>query len=554
MTYRHFRNPDRKDWRRWAPRLLLGSFFFLAIWGYGTLQRPSFWDPAYYLAPAASLVVDGDLDLRNDMLSMETSPELLLRALCRTTATGRLQSDFPVGPGLFWAPVYFIGGLLDGSYLAEQPGQRWTSGPLLAIFLTALTVAAMVLLGLARWASKLGAGPPTSSLLAGGLFLGTPVGLYAVHLYTMAHALSALAVLGLLAASLRFAERPGPLAGLTMGAAFGAVVLLRWQDAVMGPIPLAAAMLAWKKEAAPRRGLGTLLALAAAAAMAAVQFSAWWQERGGIPWSPQGEGFMRWRHPQVLDLLFSGYSGVLPWAPMLLLGGLGLLLPWRCRLPQTWRWAFLLIFTAEIYLSAAAADWWGGLAYGPRRLSSLVPLAAVGLVNAALGLRKGVPCRLAVVAVLLAAAWGLVNMHLFLGGVRDLSVLVTGHPSASAAAVRDRFVQDHGTALEVLGSWLERWGPLPAEFAPGALPSAARAGLLGAAALGALVLAAWVFERVPRRLLEAGTAVAALVLALAVQPLILGESAGRAPEPGTWAGACAAAARGPSRCFFFNDT
>jgi hypothetical protein len=107
----------------------------------------------------------------------------------------------------------------------------------------------------------------------------------------------------------------------------------------------------------------------------------------------------------------------------------------------------LLGALAAVYVSACAEDWWGRDTFGPRRLTSLVPFAAVGL--AFIFSRAGVKTRAALALGL--ASWGVFLASAHFSRHRDLSLLLFGRP--------DPWSPDPGQAPPAV-RWIDRWGPL----------------------------------------------------------------------------------------------
>jgi hypothetical protein len=421
-----------------AGSLLVSLAAFLVLW-FGEVQGFVPWDPAFYMATAASLAKDGDAVLADDLVGMEAGPTLLEKALCYQNANGTVRNPFPLGPSLIQAPFYFLGRMLSPPAVRSRAG--WPAASLLLLSLGAMAATAFLLGFLERWFRRLGLSWPTSVLAAAAALLGTPVAVYSVHLYTMAHLPSAVAACMLTVLCLELSRNPKPMPAFLTGLALGASILMRWQDGVLGILVLAALLLAWPKLPELRRGRRLLLLAVALGAGAGLllwpQWTALLRGQGAFSMSRHYGSFMHWSDPRPLPFFTSGIAGLLPWCPLLALGLAGLLLPWRCRLPRAWRWAFLLIAGAEIYLSAAAMDWWGGASFGPRRLASLLPLVAVGLANLVLQSRAPAFRRMVRGVLILGCLWGVLAMHLFLSDVRDLRLLTTGSPSIWTAEVGD---------------------------------------------------------------------------------------------------------------------
>ena len=485
----------------WAAVALLLSL------GLARLHDYRGWDQSFYLAQTSSLAEDGDVDPRNDLLHLQREPGTLVRALTNLEPNGSVSNTFAIGASLLWLPPYALAMPLGGP--AGAPATRWDRPQLVALQLFALAVMVWLLWVGDRWLRRMGATRWLAALGAAALVLGTPLVIYGFRAYMGSHQASAVAVMLLVLATLRLADRGTPGAAWLWGVALGLVFLCRWQDLVKGIVVLVPIL------ELRRRGLsaGRWAALAAAAAagallLAGVQLEAWLLERGRVFGLPQGPSYIDPFDPELGRFLFSGLSGLLPWSPLFAVGLAGLLLPWRSRLPAAWRWAALAVLLFDVYLNATVDDWWGGASYGARRMTSDLPLLALGLGNLACWRRLRWPLAAALAACCL---WGAVTANLRLHGLRDLSILVRGEPSAAPGAEREDAAQpSRAEAIRVATSWPLR---------PGKMTYFARRWAPGRAltvAIGAVVclLAAWLLgrPRAPDRLGAVLLAVAALAV------------------------------------------
>ena len=241
--------------------------------------------------------------------------------------------------------------------------------------------------------------------------------------------------------------------------------------------------------------LGFVLALAC-------QLLAWQRQFGSALLVPQGGGYMHWLQPRVLALLVSSYSGLLPWAPGIGLGLVGLGLG---RVSGRLRWmlgAMIAAALLAIYASACPEDWWGRDSFGPRRLASLTPIAAAGL--AFILVRLGMKARFVLGLLLSAAGVCLASAHF--SGHRDLRLLLFGVP--------DPLSPDPALGPPAV-RWMDRWGPL--HFAkPGFTLSDAPGWadrLVGLVVVACIVVAARLLWRWLHRSRAARTGAAALATA-----------------------------------------
>jgi hypothetical protein len=111
---------------------------------------------------------------------------------------------------------------------------------------------------------------------------------------------------------------------------------------------------------------------------------------------PQGDEFMRWGSPRIVEVLFSDLHGLFSWTPIVALGVAGLVpLVRRHRLIGT---AAAAAFVLSLYTNSVVADWWAGEAFGARRFVSCFPIFTLGLAAAFDRLEKAPPGVLAGIA------------------------------------------------------------------------------------------------------------------------------------------------------------
>lgn len=401
------------------------------------------WDEAFYTGQLTSVVGDADLRLQDDVVLVPERFEEKCRVVTTVLPSGALANTFSLGPALLLSP--FTG-----------PVVRWQSPPPWLAFRAMAAVGAMMMLAATALlcsaiARRLGARGDLGPLAAGLALLGSPIAMYGTRSYLSAHAWGALLVALAIHQALAWVESRGARHALALGLAAGLASVNRWQDVVIVLPIVLAGWAAAARDGRPWRRDAALTAAAAALAVAC-QLLAFWLQFGTPLLVPQGAGYMRWLAPQVLPLLLSTYHGLVPWAPGLALGLLALGLgPWRGSHPAGARWllgALALGAGLAVYVSACPEDWWGRDSYGPRRLASLAPVAAVGL---SLILRR-LPPRTVLLLSGLLGLWAAVTLSAHLSGHDDLLALVTGRP--------DPFRPDEAVASD--RGWINRWGALHA--------------------------------------------------------------------------------------------
>jgi len=350
-------------------------------------SRPSIRMDGYgYYAPLASAVFDHDLRLDNEIAHAGN----FLRNAWFTLPDGRLVDPYPVGAAVLWSPVLVVARALDPDRVRHgKPWQNASPG-FAPRYVTAIAIATGLQALLAAWiliaALVRRTAPGAGALAAVACMLGTPLVYYALAEPSYAHTSSFLASASLLAVVLHGGR--GTRTWLALGALWGLVSLVRYQDAVLG-ILVAPRLIAAVHPTS--RGTYTetvrhLVAFLGAAAVVFLPQILFWQRIYGQPLVfAVPHGFMHWSHPQLLPFLFSTWQGAFVWSPVLLLGIAGI----GCVPERGLRAVLWVAIALEIYASAAAGDWWGSASFGARRLVVIAPLAGLGLAHGLVAVRGG---------------------------------------------------------------------------------------------------------------------------------------------------------------------
>lgn len=345
-----------------APGLLLVLGLAATPW----LQPEFRADSVSYFVWLRSAWFDRDLDFADEWAhwGLKEQPR---------TVTGLRLNVHSVGPALLWSPFYAAADLYV-AVTGAAPRDGYASPYRRAV--AAGTLAAVVL---GAWLLALTlaprCGPRTAGLVVVVAVVASPVAYYALVVPGMAHGAAFGAAAAVVWAWDRARRRPSLGAWCLLGALLGLASLMRWQAAVLAllALPLAVQGLA-RRSVRP-----AWLVAAAAAALAAFspQLLAWHALYGRWLTIPQGEGFMDWSSPHLVDVLVSADHGLFAWTPAMLLGFLGLLL--GLRRDALLHGAALLVFAATAWVNGGVYDWAGGDAFGARRFDLVVPLLALGL-------------------------------------------------------------------------------------------------------------------------------------------------------------------------------
>jgi hypothetical protein len=334
-----------------------------------------------------SAVIDGDLDFRNEyahfnalkaaVSGLEERPTSL-----SPTPTGLAHNNFAAGSALLWLPFFLV------VHLPLRLAQALGFPVVADGYQFAYDIA--ICLGSAVYAT-LGAGltylwlrrafaahfPHVAIWPVLVVWLSSPLYWYAAFNGSMAHANSAFTVALFLYTWVRGAGERGWQRWAWMGAALGLAGLTRWQDLMWGIVLLPALWQTWRVEGAARLA-ASLAALVGATLLVFSPQMVGWQILYGNPLTvPQGDGFLQWAHPHLLEVLFSPRNGLFVWSPVALLSVAGLFLALR-RYPAQ-AGVLLIALLAQVYLNSITLDWWGGTSIGARRLASSFPALTFGL-------------------------------------------------------------------------------------------------------------------------------------------------------------------------------
>jgi hypothetical protein len=293
---------------------------------------------------------------------------------------GRMTNYLPIGPPIAWAPLYLLGlgiekgvrplGLLAGEPFGVNAFSYWMCGLATLLWSFAGLAAAHRLLErhLGRSAARFG---------VAGAVLATSLTWYIVTQPLYQHALS-FALVSILVE--RWDSWRADLTVrrcLALGALGGAAALVRQQDVVWLLLP-AADLLAGVVRDRRAAWIGRGAAMSAAALAVFAPQLLVWTYYFGAPRSPLMDvPYMRWDAPSFVGVLFSSRGGLLAWSPIVYLALAGLWLGRR-------RLGALApglggLFLLQLYVDAAAWDWWGSWGYGARRFCGLAVVFAMGL-------------------------------------------------------------------------------------------------------------------------------------------------------------------------------
>ncbi len=398
---------------------------FLLFGGYRNELAKIESDGKYYYQFLLSAWFDGDLDFSDDY-AVAAEP-FMARPVDhygfqdRLTSTGRPTNLFTTGPAILWVPFFAVTHLavsvrsaLGGGDIGTPTG--WELHFQYAVMFSAVVYSTLTLVMLFDLLRR----SFSERTVIVGLaltFWSTNWAYYTVFEPSMSHVYDVFTMVLLIWTAVR-AHRSGRIAAYAVvGLAAGLHVLVRTQNLLTVAIVVTVLVVASHRRSEPRIGLGSITAMGSTMAVTLIPLAVSNAALFGSPFViPQGDGFLDLTSPEVARVLFSRRNGLFSHHPTLLVAAAGLVVlavRWRRRRRLVlWFIAPLTAaFVAQVWVNASAADWWGGHAFGQRRLVVALPLFAIGFCGIYESLVERFPTRRRFVQL---AAGGLIVANLWL--------------------------------------------------------------------------------------------------------------------------------------------
>ena len=334
-----------------------------------------------------SLVMDGDLNFTNEFADFvpEKFQFIADRALGR--APDPLHEP---GPAIFWAPWFLLAHVLvlASRALGSTIPADGYSYPYINVVCFGSLVWAFVAVVLSYFACRRFFPSGLAAAVAILLWLSSTLYWYTLYEPSMPHAVGAAAVSLFLYGWLRLRNTQDAVAWVVTGVGAGLMLSVQRYNvfylivllvSFAGYLPEVVARVRAKADDR-RKGL----ALPAGAAIAfglgilpLIVYNLVYSRNSGLPANLAEYAFRFWRNPRIPELLFSSNHGLFSWTPVAYLSVLGLFFLLR----KDWRLALTLLLTLAggVYLLSVTWDWYGGHAFGARRLTEGFLLFALGL-------------------------------------------------------------------------------------------------------------------------------------------------------------------------------
>lgn len=353
------------------PYLLFIAIFLVQWLLLFSAEHPE-WDGVFYYAYARSIVMDGDLQLANDIeLSYSVTSERFAKKAFHTikTTTGYLDNPFPVGPAIVWMPWLLLTRIFTNAVGYER-------------YILAVQSAMPAFAGFAAYLlsyriTRSLTSRKAATVAVATMMFATPLIYYQFVEPFFSHALSALVTTLCVSYWWRNRDDSATFA-VTLGMLVGGAALVRWQNGMyllLIGIPAAIDTLKSRRRF-PLMTRNVLLAVFGFLVVMTIQFTMWQIFFDSWLTIPQGDSFMDWSAPRLWPTLFSTYRGLLFWMPIFFPALLGLVLLSRRNLTVGLTLISILLF--EVYVNASTYDWFAGGGYGPRRFTSELAILIIG--------------------------------------------------------------------------------------------------------------------------------------------------------------------------------
>jgi hypothetical protein len=319
---------------------------------------------------------DGDLHFTNDYMRMGGP------LYSMNHQTGYWNNPFAVGSSILWFPFFLTGHFCAKSF--GYPADGYSEFPYgISINLAGLFLAWIGLVLLVSTLQKFFDGK-IALLIPLTIWYGTPLTFYTNQQPNLDTALSFFAGSLFLYLYFYLAEKPVTQKWIALGIAAGTCMLVRPQNVILLIIPALLILSLFIKALKQKKNKDILILFKWTSLLTLFTIVTFlpqmlvWQVMYNSPITiPQGDHWMEWGNPKIVQVLFSSNHGLFAWTPILLLGVIGLIFFFRKD-----RWtasALLLTFSVMVYINSVPNDWWGGSAFGGRRFSSIFPILAIGL-------------------------------------------------------------------------------------------------------------------------------------------------------------------------------
>jgi hypothetical protein len=325
---------------------------------------------AYYFY-MRSFWLDFDADFTNE----------LLLAYQRSHVTGTLYDEgllkmFSIGPGLLWSPFFLLGH--GAGYIVQVMGfpvtlDGFSTIEQVFVLLGSLFYGILGLFFLYKWLNHY-VSEKFSIIASMCIYLGSTLFNDFNFTVSSSHPVEFFSVTLFLWSLNR--DNSKKSTWITVGFAAGIMAIVRWQNLIFGLVLLDRIYTLYKKNGSITDiAIKIGLMIPGFTALISIQFGFWKMMTGSLFIIPQGTSFFSPFNPAFFQVLFSSRKGLFTWTPLVFISLAGLIF----LKDKKFRLVLFLIFILDVYACSITSDWWGGAAYGQRRLTGILPIAAMGL-------------------------------------------------------------------------------------------------------------------------------------------------------------------------------
>ncbi len=331
-------------------------------------------DTGYFLW-LFSWVVDGDNDLSNNLLNLNTiSPDTRQEWIeTKSPITGKVLNKYPVGWAIMNWPVYKLTHTIYGWFHEDPKGTEAIY--YVTIWLFQLCLATMSLL-LAYRVLIHYVSPEAASWGLLVIWLSSPLLYYQVARLGLVHNQAFFLTVLVVWLSLKLKDSSSYMLWVAIGFSSSLLVISRPTSVAYLIIPASYCFIRCFEN--PKTEYKKLIiAVAAAIPPISVQFMVWKDVYGSwFTFSYHGEPFY-FSRPHLWGSWFSDRHGLFNWHPLLFLGALG----WAYATfrKQLFPWSWIISFLILTYLNSAWWCWWFGSSFGNRAYEGSILFFMAGL-------------------------------------------------------------------------------------------------------------------------------------------------------------------------------
>ena len=345
------------------------------------LGQAVYGDGIYYFAYTRSLVKDYDLHFENELEhrygpdTNNTNKMLDPSEFLPDTPTNHVSNKYPVGPGLFWVPIFSIAEIsanIINLFYKDFPNNGYSNIYQVTVGLFNVFAAFLGLVFLYKTLVHF-FDKTISILTIIATSLGTNLFYYTALDVINSHPLSFL--FGSIYFYIVFKKNNSDKA-LILGFLSGILALLRTQDIIF--IFFTFVYIFFQNLPYRNRLINILLSGSIFSVVFLIQMLSWKIIYGSylaLPYISGEEGFY-FLTPHLLEVLFGLKVGLFIWTPFYLLSAVGLFMAFK-KIPKI----IPLFIIIQIYIISSWTGWSQGESFGIRMIISILPLFCIGFAH-----------------------------------------------------------------------------------------------------------------------------------------------------------------------------